>query len=273
MNQYKLIAFDMDGTLLNSQKSISLLTIRRIEEASKCGIHVVFNTGRCPAELNEFFDIVPSVRYVNCVSGALVYDHKEDNIIYSHAMNISTVKNILEIAGKEDVMMHLLSTQSIVQKDKIPQMDKYHMGVYHEMYLRVTTQWQDLPGEYLSHPVPIEKINLYHTAPEARIRTRERITASSLDVVMADAEASSLEITAKGIDKGVGLLRLCEHLHILPDETIVVGDADNDLAALKVAGLPVAMGNANNHVKEISKIIVADNDHDGCAEVIENFLL
>lgn len=273
MNQYKLIAFDMDGTLLNSQKSISPLTIRRIEEAYERNIHVVFNTGRCPAELNEFFDIVPSVRYVNCVSGALVYDHKEDHTIYSHAMDIPTVRSILEIAGKEDVMMHLLSTQSIVQEDKIPQMDKYHMGVYQEMYLRVTTPWKDLPKEYSAHPVPIEKINLYHTAPDARIRTRERITASPLDVVMADAEASSLEITANSIDKGVGLLKLCEHLHITPAETIVVGDADNDYAALKVAGLPVAMGNANDRIKGISEVTVADNDHDGCAEVIEKFLL
>ena len=273
MKQYKLIAFDMDGTLLNSQKEISPRTITRIREASARGIHVVFNTGRCPAELNEFFNIVPAVRYVNCVSGALVYDHKDQHTIYSHAMDIPTVSHLLEIADKEDVMMHLLSAQSIVQEDKISQMDKYHMGVYHEMYLRVTTPWKDLRKDYLAHPMPVEKINLYHTAPDARIRTRTRITSSPLDVVMADAEASSLEITASGVDKGVGLLKLCEHLHISPAETIVAGDADNDYAALKVAGLSVAMGNANARIKEISKVVVSDNDHDGCAEIIERFLL
>lgn len=273
MSRYKLIAFDMDGTLLNSQKRISPRTIKRIEEASLLGAYIVFNTGRCPAELDEFFDIVPSVRYVNCVSGALVYDHKAQHTIYSHAMDIPTVSSILDIAQKEDSMIHLLSTQSIVQRDKIAQMDKYHMGVYHEMYLRVTTPWDDLPAEYHSHPASIEKINLYHTTPDARSRTRDRILKNSLDVVMADAEASSLEITASGIDKGVGLLKLCEHLHISPSETIVVGDADNDYAALKVAGLPIAMGNANERIRSISDVIVADNDHDGCAEAIERFIL
>ena len=90
---------------------------------------------------------------------------------------------------------------------------------------------------------------------------------------MAYSEISSLEISAQGVDKGVGLKKLCEYLDIPIDQTIAVGDADNDLGALKYAGLAIAMGNANEHVKKIADVIVADCDHEGCAEAIETYLL
>ncbi|WP_455953841.1 HAD hydrolase family protein [Blautia sp.] len=95
-----------------------------------------------------------------------------------------------------------------------------------------------------------------------------------LDVELADAETTSLEISTKGIHKEIGLSRLCEYLHIPLSQTIVVGDADNDAAALQAAGLPVAMANAKDRIKALADVItMQDNDHDGCAEVIQKYLL
>lgn len=68
--EYKLIAFDMDGTLLNFNKQIS----KETQEAVAHNKIVILNTGRNLAELKEFYDILPGVRYLNCISGALVYD-------------------------------------------------------------------------------------------------------------------------------------------------------------------------------------------------------
>ena len=82
---------------------------------------------------------------------------------------------------------------------------------------------------------------------------------------------SSLEISAKGIDKGIGLEKLCEYLHLNMSQVVVVGDADNDAEAMKKAGLAVAMGNANDQIKKLADVIVSDNDHDGCKEVLERF--
>ena len=86
-----------------------------------------------------------------------------------------------------------------------------------------------------------------------------------------DAETTSLEISAKGTDKGKGLEKLCEFLNIPLSQTIVVGDADNDIEAMKKAGLAVAMENANERVKALADVIVSDNDHDGCREVLQNY--
>lgn len=274
MSDYQLIAFDMDGTLLNGQKEISPACIHWIHQAALAGKTVILNTGRCPAELEEYFSLLPDLTYVNCVSGALVYNHATKETIYSRTLPVDIVKKLLSIASKEDVMLHLLSTQSVVQKDVIPRMKDYHMEIYRNMFARVTSPVDDLPTSYLAAPYPVPKLNLYHRDPEARLRTRKRILDLGLDVELADAETTSLEISARGIHKGIGLSRLCEYLHIPLSQTIVVGDADNDAAALQAAGLPVAMANAKDRIKALADVItMQDNDHDGCAEVIQKYLL
>lgn len=102
---------------------------------------------------------------------------------------------------------------------------------------------------------------------------KETIESMGLSVSAVYSEIASLELTAAGVNKGTGLVKLCEHLGISVDETIAVGDADNDIAILKTAGLAVAMGNAEEYVKALADVVVADCDHDGCAEAIEKYLL
>ncbi len=273
MSNYKLIAFDMDGTLLNSQKKISQKSIEAINKAMEKGKIVILNTGRCPAELEEYFEVLDNIQYLNCVSGALVFDRKNNKKIYSKTLDIEIVKQLLDIASHEDNMVHLLSQDSIVEKDNIDKMNDYHMEVYQEMYVRVTNKWENLYSQYNEKPFPVEKLNIYHTSSEGRERTRQRILDSNLEVELSDAETTSLEISAKGIDKGIGLEKLCEYHQIALDETIVVGDANNDIAALKKAGLAIVMDNANENIKQLASVIVADNNNDGCVEAIEKYLL
>lgn len=272
MEQYRLIAFDMDGTLLNSQKKITDKTCEAIQKAIDAGVIVILNTGRCVAELEEYMDILDGIQYVNSTSGALVYDRKNDKDIYSSALDVNTVKRILDIVSTEDVMIDFLTRESIVQRDKIEKMKQYDMEIYRDMFERVTVKWEDVCGQYLENPFPVSKLNIYHTSEEARNRTRKKIVELQLGVEMVNAETTSIEISANGIDKGIGLEKLCQYLNIPLSQTIVVGDADNDIGAMKKAGLAVAMGNANQRIKELADVIVADNDHDGCKEVIEKYI-
>jgi hydroxymethylpyrimidine pyrophosphatase-like HAD family hydrolase len=94
----------------------------------------------------------------------------------------------------------------------------------------------------------------------------------SLPVQIAGGESASLEITPLGVTKAQGLEWLCRHLGIDLSETIVVGDGDNDLEVLGVAGLAVAMGNATSEVLATAHVTVSDNDHDGIVEVVERWL-
>lgn len=272
MSKYELIAFDMDGTLLNSNKEISENSVLAIKKAIKQGKTVILNTGRCPAELDEYFEDLEEIQYLNCVSGALVYDRRNDKKIYTKTLDEKTVEQLINIASYEDDMVHLLTRESIVQKDKVDKLDTYHMSVYENMYQKVTIKVDDLAKIYNENPFPVEKLNIYHTSSEARNNTKQRIIESGLEVEMANAEKTSLEISAKGIDKGVGLEQLCEYLDIPLSKTIVVGDADNDKGAMKKAGLAIAMENANDDIKELADVIVSNNDKDGCVEAIEEYL-
>lgn len=273
MSQYQLIALDMDGTLLNGKKEITPHTQEALKKALARGKQVVLSTGRCRPELTEFIELIPGLRYVNCTSGAMVYDFQENREIYSNKMDIPTVKEIFRLAELEKAMLHILDAKSIEQTDQLAHIEDYGMGCYKELHEKVVEPQEDLCGFYMAHPFPIEKINLYHQTPESRERTKERIQELGLAVEPVDAEGSSLELTAKGVDKGVGLEKLCETLQIPISAAIAVGDADNDISVLKTAGLAVAMGNAAAHIRELADVTVADCEHDGCAEAIERFLL
>lgn len=273
MSQYELIAFDMDGTLLNSRKEITPLTLAALNRAADAGKMIALSTGRCRPELDSYLSLIPKIRYLICTSGALVYDVYTQEEILKRSLEPSLVKALLKLAIKEGAMMHLLDRESIVQTDQFQHMERYGMGVYKPMYERVVTAWDNLYETYCASPFPVEKVNFYHTDLESRERTRRRIEEAGFPVILADAERGSLEISAAGVDKGSGLRKLCERLNIPVSRTIAAGDADNDISILKAAGLSVAMGNALPHIKELADVTVSDCDHDGCAEIIDSWLL
>ena len=93
---------------------------------------------------------------------------------------------------------------------------------------------------------------------------RIKVVSSGLD---------NIEFTAQRADKGLGVLALAKAKGIKPEEIIAIGDSENDLAMLKVVGLPVAMGNAVDSVKAVAKYITDTNINDGVAKMIEKFIL
>lgn len=273
MSKYKLIAFDMDGTLLNSEKKISKNTLQAIQKATQAGKEVILATGRGPSELTDYLDQLADIRYLNGISGAFLYDLKENKLISSTMLSDKTVMKLIQIAKRIDIMFHLLNEESYVQISHCHDMARYHMDSYQDMFDRITIKQDDLEKFYQNHPFPVAKFNMYHRTSEDRENTKMILAKLNLPVVWVEAETTSLEVSAYGANKGTGLLKLCEHLHIKPEEVISVGDSDNDLDILKAAGLAVAMGNSKQVVKDMADVIVADCDHDGCAEAIEKYLL
>ena len=273
MSKYKLVAFDMDGTLLNSKKEIVKDSIHAIQKAVSARKEVILSTGRGPAELTDYICQIPGLRYLDCLSGAMVYDLKEKKIIYSNPLQPEIVKNLLEIAKEEDTMIHFLTNDSIVQKSDLENMGHYNMSIYKSMFEKITQTYENIYETYHQNPFPVAKLNIYHTSTDSRRKTEERIKQSGLAVSMVYSEFSSLEVSAQGVNKGTGLKKLCQHLGLSIEETIAVGDADNDTDILKTAGLAVAMGNAKDSIKAIADVVVSDCDHNGCVEVIQNYLL
>lgn len=211
------------------------------------------------------------LRYVICVSGALVYDVLDEKIIYSQTVPEEIVDKLFAITEDLDVMVHTHSIASITEKNKIPMMDLYNMGIYRTMFEKVATGVDDIRKYYKENRYPVFKFNIYPRSTEERPGIHKLI--EQLPITVAYAESASLECSALGISKASGLKYLCDSLGIPISRSIAVGDAGNDLDILKAAGLSVAMGNSIPEVLSIADKTVADNDHDGCSEAIERFLL
>lgn len=268
---YKLIALDMDGTLLTSNKSILPETIEDINAAVKVGKDVVFSTGRGLVEMKSFFEQIPQINYAIVFSGAVVYNITEKEIIYCDSIPQQVALEIIKIADAFQAMAHLLTlNESIVDKRQVQQMAEYNMKIYQSSFLKITTQVDSLAEACINYP-SFPKVNIYFRRREDRMAAYEQLKL--YPITFAFAEEASLEMSPLNTTKGTALLHLASHLGIDVSETIAVGDADNDRDILLKAGLAVAMENANKDIKKMADEIVTDNDHNGTGEAIKKFLL
>ena len=275
MNQsrYQLIALDIDGTLLNSEKEITPDTEAMVHRAFRAGKQVVLSTGRSFAELEEILQHFPEMRYGICESGALVFDRELEQPIAVHPIPLDIVCQAAEIARQRDVLIHIFQKgRPVISRHQMEQLDAYQIPYFRSMFQRYSLQVTDALDYCLALPAPsIEKINLYHHSTQERTVTQSLLSHLPLELV--DSEKTSLELSATQVDKGRGLRELCAHLNIPVETTIAVGDSFNDAAILRAAGLAVGMDNAAEPVRRLCDVIVRDCDHDGVAEAIRTHLL
>ena len=268
---YRLIALDLDGTLLNSRKEVPQESIAAVRDAVAAGKTVVFDTGRAVTELPDITALLPEVRYAVFASGAGLYDIHEKKAFELRPISRKDAGAVLSLARSLDAMPQIvLPGSDVIQASHMERLEDFHMGIYRPLYEKAMALVPDLFAFAEASREPFLKINLYHADPEERIRTRARLEA--LDLALVYSEVSSLECSARDVDKGSGLERLCAVLGIPPAQCIAVGDADNDLPMLRAAGLGVAMGNAPEHIKTAADRVVDDLDHGGCIQAIRMLL-
>ncbi|MCQ2508631.1 MAG: Cof-type HAD-IIB family hydrolase [Dorea sp.] len=267
--KYKLIALDMDGTVLNDKKEITPATAQAIHDALSKGVEVVFCTGRSYAGMRLILENFPDMHYLSGESGGLIYDLKEKKVLRQTTFPNEVAMAVRDAAKGENLMPCVFSNgEGYVNKKDVTHMADFYMGQYQGLYQAVATLFDDVLETVTSELLPAEKINLYCSSTELREKMYHMLKERNLPAELVYSEITSLEISPKGLSKAQALRALCEILDITLDEIVMVGDADNDLAALKIAGLPIAMGNANENVSAVAKIKVADNNHDGCAQAI-----
>mgnify|MGYP002622577143 CR=1 FL=1 len=268
--QYKLLALDMDGTTLNSEKKITPKTANAISELGNCNIAVVLSTGRGLAELADYKTELKFMHYGILVSGGMVYDFFNSKPVITHPLDTEIILQLIDGAVAENAMIQLLTeTASVTREEDILNMETFGMGIYQDMYYRNCVRCDDFKKFIRENPGKILKLNIYHRSTESRGKNFKRFEKFNLAIDYA--EKTALEITPKNISKASGLKELCNFLKINLSETVAVGDAENDIEILKTAGLGVAMGNASEKIKNLADFVTDDNDHDGIVKVIEKF--
>lgn len=272
----KLIAIDLDGTLLDSRKQVSQRNLDALERARQQGVLIVPVTGRPAQGLPRAVLDLPGLRYAVTSNGATIRDLEEDRFLLEKhltpALSLEILARCAEVPMIREVFRE--GVGYLTQADWDTLMDRHREDPAMLEYVLGTRRV--LPGsleDFLREDDrPVEELFFLTDSPQEKTALRQRLSALP-DVSFADPFPNDLEVLAGGIDKGLGFLHLLEHLGIDPAETLALGDGGSDLPLLKAAGIGVAMGNALPFVQKEADWVTATCDEDGVALAIEKFVL
>lgn len=264
----RLIALDIDGTLLTSRGEVTEGTVRAIHEARRRGVRVVLCTGRSAPEAAWFIQRTGCDSRAVCLGGAAVMDADGARHLRRWDMAPDAAAQVLEaLRGKGLACMVFAGEANLLD----PYSDRFFRACYpFDSYLDSTVVAPDIE-EYLSgHGLPLTKIHA---------RGDPMIFPPLLDrlgripgLALTSSGPDNFEVVAAGVDKGRALCLLGREWGIPEAEIAAVGDSDNDLAMLRAVGCPVAMGNALPEVKAAAHMVTDSNDEDGAAHAILRLL-
>ena len=265
---YKLVAVDLDGTLLDDNKEIDDATLASIRQAISKGVYFVFASGRPLITQRRFYDKIKiDMPVIACNGGAIAYPSIDDIIINEHF--------------KKDILIELVNYFNKSNKSFIAWSNN---TLYCNKINEYTTSYHDACKHANVTVNLIEDYNYFYNLDINKlivIDKRENIQLFLKEVRKDIKDKCSyftsqsyfLEFVPYGIDKGVALKKLANYLGIKQEEVIAIGDGANDLSMIEYAALGVAMGNASDYVKEKANYITSDNNHQGIKEVLDKFVL
>lgn len=270
----KLVAFDLDGTLLDSKKNISFRNLKALEDCAGRGIHIVPATGRTILGVPEAVKNLPGVRYAITLNGGVILDLRKPAVIDEQKLNSGVTLEILDIVSKYHVMYDAyIEGIGITESKFYDHLDDYDIPEEIQKLVRITRQMVPEIKAYIKErAVPVEKINLYFNDYREREEVR-RIIGARKDVIVSSSMENNLEINAIGATKGEGLMRLVSYLGLTMAETMACGDGENDFNMIQMAGIGVAMKNSDDRLKLLADYVTDHNDEDGVARAIERFVL
>jgi Cof subfamily protein (haloacid dehalogenase superfamily) len=267
--KYKVLALDLDGTLLNSDKIVSRHTFSTLCRAQQAGVIVLLVSGRPTPGVQWVADMIGLEKQNGYL---LAYNGSE--IIHS-----STGKKAFDFYVNPEYIPYIYNTA----RENGVQMAMYHDGVV--WCDDVTTEWIQLEcalNHMPSHQTQSLLEEFEWKTPKCMISGKPEIL-ERLERVLNDAvgehlgifrsEPYFLEVMPQGLNKATALGLLLEHLGYSREHLVACGDGFNDVHMVEYAGLGVAMANACEPVKAVADFITKSNDEDGVAYVVEKFML
>lgn len=269
-DNYNMLVLDIDGTLVGSDKTISEKTREAIIKAQQRGKIVAIASGRSIAGIRKTASNISLEQYggyVIAYNGTTVVNCKTGECIYNQMVPKELVKPVYEAAKR-------VNAGIVVYNDNTKEMIS---GNGLNEYIKIDAEACNVTINEVSDFVkainfPFNKFLLSgkpeHMAEVEKIMAKE--FGDRLNVFRSDP--FYVELLPRYVDKGVAVEKLVKHLDIQREKVICIGDSYNDLPMLRFAGMGVAMGNAQQEVKEIADYVTASNDEDGIVNVIDKFM-
>lgn len=266
---YKLIAMDMDGTLLKDDKTISDKTKMSIKKALDSGIKIVLTSGRPIQGIKKYLDelnLLGEDDYVIGLNGAVICRTSDFSVLSSNAvLTGKDLKNIYSKVKNLSAYFHAFTEKEDLVKERSKFSDA------DETRLNLKVRIVDFPNgvndedEILKVVLEQEKEVIDEIMSQIpKELFQEYSIFRSVDFM--------IEFMNKNCNKAAGVEKLAQYLDIKKEEIITIGDAVNDIEMIQYGGLGVAMGNANSEIKSIADFITKSNEDDGISYVIEKFI-
>ena len=257
----RLIASDMDDTLLNSDTKISAGNAAAIHAAMDKGIIFMIATGRMYVSVKPYADAlgldVPLVTY----NGALVKGSKSGKVFYEHPLKLETALELLDYCRVKGYYIQSYQGDALWVKEET---------VFSRRYTQISGVPATPVGEKLYHPEEAPYKLLAMTKPEEFETVWKDIQREfEGKVAVTSSRDDFLELMEPGVNKWNAVKAVAESYGISPEEVMCIGDSNNDLSMIRNAGVGVAVANAKPSVQAAAKIVTASNDEDGVARAIQ----
>jgi Cof subfamily protein (haloacid dehalogenase superfamily) len=265
----KILFTDLDGTLLDDSHQISPGNQSAINEALAQGHKIVVATGRPIASARiqiARLGLNQEGCYAITYNGGLIYDTCHQNVLYSHPIPRKYVKPVFQAALGQDLHIHTYTDTHVLACRDTAAL---------RQYTSTTLMTYEIDDENLSH-LDKEPYKMLAIAEHDRLLAFQSQVLSSYEQELHSffSMPDLLEIVPAGVDKGAGVRWLCSYLGIPIEHSVAAGDAQNDIAMLEAAHVGAVMCNADPEITRHGTYVTRnDNNHDGVAEIIRNFIL
>lgn len=261
----KLLALDLDGTIVTDMHDIPPRVQAAIEAASAQGVQVVLATGREYPVSRKFIELLGLSTLIICYQGALIYDPVAGQAIAAETIPLPLAHRLIDQARDQQLALHLyVGHQAFVEAPTTLSRSLLHRAGI------VPAEVEDLKQVIESPPL---KGLIAHPAMETGAAAARLAKALSPELSVFRSHAELIEVTSPNVSKGHALATLAGHYGIPQSQVMAIGDQDNDIEMIAWAGLGVAMGNASAGAKAAADHVAPAIGEDGAAWAIEQFIL
>ena len=284
MNDIRIIALDLDGTLLDSEKRLSVVNRAALERAAEKGVLIVPTTGRFFGMMPPAVRDLPFVRYAITINGAQVYDRETDTAIVRDEIPLDMALGVMEVLDRFDVIYDCYRQNWGWMTAALQ--EKAADYATNEHYLKMVREFRKPVSELKAHlkatanDGDVQKIMLFARNTQVSGLSSQVLDAIRLELAARFPEIkvtsstwNNIELNIRTAHKGNALKRFAEHLGLGLANCMAFGDGMNDFTMVEAAGLGVAMANAEPEVKRVAKWIAPSNDDDGVAAGLEEWVL
>lgn len=284
---YRLVAIDLDGTMLNQYGIITEETKDVIKKVQEKNVEVIIASGRAINSVKNFSKEINSQNYFISGNGAITYDIQNDKILYENILSKQKVLQIIKVCEENSIYYNVYTENGIIAKslnyntlyyykDNLskPEENQTHINIVENVYdyieqreekilkIMICDEHQSVFNSIIRKLKEISQIEVLEVSHMSRKIIKQGTEEIKLEYFYT-------EVSAQNVDKWNAIENLIKILDISKEEVIAIGDNVNDLKMIQNAGLGIAMGESAPYIKQSADKVALGNDENGVAQALE----